>query len=395
MLARKGRFAWNGGILLVAVISLVFVIGSSWGLILPPTDKLRMGMGEMLLEECETEAEESCCQFHWEEDVEEDYQLASSVFTKLAFCDRENLNGNMKLWFPRCRNRQGEIDRISNAINANSHRLGGVLSSFQHWPDAPASVLHFTWSDGEVDGDKGYKKEGEEEVAAAITATEDYVENRLVRLGMCPYTRSMTSAAIGLKAFGVNEGPVVIRHAAHISDSSSTSTTPNAKFTSPAAAMAALFWQGVTELFERPEEEVATLLLLAPSVYDDNFEAFYKTCDDLIEQSVQMSSKTVGRVWFHPQYELSKVGYSTGGHTLPIDVVSGYMDEYLAEHTSLTRPNDDDFQRGHDGTRWTPHATINLLRASQLKKAKDNENRAKIYARNILQILDDEKNNKA
>jgi hypothetical protein len=101
-----------------------------------------------------------------------------------------------------------------------------------------------------------------------------------------------------------------------------------------------------------------------------------------------LSSASIGRVWFHPDYKLAEVGYSSGGHTLPLDIVSGYIDEYLEEHPGASRPSHEELLWGHDETRWTPHSTINLLRGSQLKKAQANENRFLVYARNILKLID-------
>lgn len=189
----------------------------------------------------------------------------------------------------------------------------------------------------------------------------------------------MSRAAIGLEELGIQQGPVVIRHAGNME---------TAKCTTPAAVMAALYWKGVCDIIDRPETEVATFLLLPPSVYDDDFAEFCCVCDELIEDSCVMVNGQVGRVWFHPQYNLEFVGESTPGHTVPLKVASQFMADYLKSHPGIKRPSNDDLAIGHDRCRQTPHATLNLLRAAQLKKAQDkNMNRCAIYAKNILAML--------
>jgi hypothetical protein len=361
------------------LLLLCVSVFTAQALILPPRDRMRMGLfeAECLEEECQ-EASDGA-RFYYEVDVDKDYQLGASVFTRIAQCNREPT----KIWLPSCLNRQGEIDRLTAVLNENCDRLGGVRASCEHWPEVPASVIDISW-DSDVD-ERVYAPEAPEVVQAAIKNTEDYVVNKVCKLNLCPYTKSMTRAAIGLEGVGVKEGPVVIRHAANAVESPSKA--------SPAAILTAMYWQGVKELIERPEDEVATLLLVAPACFDIDFEAFYKTCDNLIEKSVTLLSGSVGRVWFHPQYELAQIGYCTGGHTVPLHVVDQYMDDYLNEHPAVQRPAPEEIRRGHDQSRRTPHAIINLLRGPQLKKAKAKEKNHKfVYAKNILTLLEAELN---
>ena len=117
--------------------------------------------------------------------------------------------------------------------------------------------------------------------------------------------------------------------------------------------------------------------------------SFCKSCDNLIEKTVRLSPGSVGRVWFHPSYDLDKVGPSTGGHAPPVEEIEGLIDNYINTNPGLglDKPDFEDMTRAHDKTRWTPHATINLLRTSQLKAAKDKEDRGKVFARNIFSFL--------
>jgi len=346
------------------------------GLILPPADKIKMGMVDALQEEC-IDASGADFKYHWEIDVTDGYQLATTVFKRLAECDKEST----KIWLPAFLNRGGEVDTLVSALNSNSDRLGGLESTTQNWPEVPATVIEFTWKADfpyEI-----YEKESKVVVDSAVKATEAYVEKYLVKLGLCPFTQSVQRSAMGLESEGVKEGPVIIKHCAN---------TESSKSATPAAVMSAMYWEGVTEMIEMPENEVATHLLVAPSCYDDDFVAFTRCCDNLIEKTVKLSPGSVGRVWFHPNYDLQKVGRSIGGHAPPVEEIEGLIDNYIHINPNAgDKPDFVDMTRAHQKTRWTPHATINLLRTSQLKAAKDKEDRGKVFARNVFSILKGEK----
>eukprot|EP00592_Proboscia_alata_P022101 CAMPEP_0194421708 /NCGR_PEP_ID=MMETSP0176-20130528/20959_1 /TAXON_ID=216777 /ORGANISM="Proboscia alata, Strain PI-D3" /LENGTH=338 /DNA_ID=CAMNT_0039229999 /DNA_START=212 /DNA_END=1228 /DNA_ORIENTATION=- len=331
-----------------------------------------MGLKDELIEECEDTSYDDIFEPIMEFDVTEGYQLATSVFSHLAACDRKAT----QIWLPQFRNRGGEIERLTSVLNDNSDRLGGLFADFQHWPEVPASMVEFQWSD--ETNQQSYEKETPDETETAVRNTHDYVDNHLCGLGLCPFTKSMKRAAIGLDSVGVREGPVIVRHSADVISSTSTS---------PAAVTAAMYWQGVSEIIEQPETSVATHLLVAPKCYDDDFKSFFKTCDNLIEKTVILSPGSVGRVWFHPKYKLSEVGYTSGGHAPPLHEIDGLFDTYVAENPQAERPDEENMAKAHDKTRWTPHATINLLRAKQLKAATDNRNRARVFPRNILKLL--------
>lgn len=261
--------------------------------------------------------------------------------------------------------------------------IAGVDVQVKHWPDVPASCLEVSWPFRTEDMQL-YSRESDFEVEDAVKNTENYVDKTLAGLGLCPFTKSMSRSALGLEALGVQPGPVAIRHSAKISASPQTT---------PATVLAAMYWNGVAELLEKDETEAATFLLVAPETPYQDFEQFYKDCDNLIEKTNLLSPGSMGRVWFHPRYKLSEVGYQSGGHAPPMEEVEGLMDKYLDAHPGAERPSPEDMARAHDITRWTPHPTINLLRPKQLAMAKENdkrENRAKVYPRNVVRVLDAE-----
>jgi len=202
-------------------------------------------MVDMLEDECIDSSDGF--NYHWEIDCIEGYQLATSVFQRLAECDRKST----RIWLPSFLNRGGEIGVLVDAINSNSDRLGGLESTCEHWPDVPASVIDLTWKADYPF--QAYVKESTSQKNDAIAATEAYVDKFLVKLGLCPFTQSVHRSAMGLESVGVKEGPVIVKHCAD---------TESSKSATPAAVMAAMYWEGVTEIIERPEEEVRSIFLL-------------------------------------------------------------------------------------------------------------------------------------
>jgi hypothetical protein len=88
----------------------------------------------------------------------------------------------------------------------------------------------------------------------------------------------------------------------------------------------------VTELANVDERDVATLLIISPSIFDDDFIQFSAVFDQLIEPSVQAtgSEVLVGRALFHPKYQASLIGHDKviAGHALPAKLVEDFMKQY-------------------------------------------------------------------
>ncbi|GMH72803.1 hypothetical protein TrLO_g7010 [Triparma laevis f. longispina] len=350
------------------------------GLILPPEQKLKMGMGEQLKDECIDLAEDNDFRCIYAEEATKGHHVGKAIFNGMAEAGREQT----KIFLPAYVNFGGELERLMGVINTNSDILGGVLACVEHWPEVPASCVELVWPDPPAGS--FYEVEDSSVAESHVHDTEQYVDKTLSGLGLCPFTKSMRLSALGLENAGVQPGPVKIRHSALIGNLS--------KETAPAVAMAALYWGGVSDIIDRPEEEVATFLLVCPSIFND-FKTFFHACDNLIEKSnLLLSPPGVGRVWFHPEYKLADVGYQSGGHAPPLDEVNKLMDGYLTEHPGAEKPDAEGLARAHDKTQWTPHPTINLLRPRQLNIAKEvdiKEKRAKVYPRNVVRILEAEK----
>mmetsp|Transcript_20933 Transcript_20933/g.45250 ORF Transcript_20933/g.45250 Transcript_20933/m.45250 type:complete len:295 (+) Transcript_20933:213-1097(+) len=285
------------------------------------------------------------------------------------------------------------VSDLVKVIADNSLPLGGWAAQVEEWPKAPATGISLLCDPTNEDTRSTAQLAPSDDIDDAISSTEAWVENTLGRLGLCPYTASLRRAAIGLESFGVKEGPVVVRHSScsfvFDSESEKDDIFP---LPTDAAILAASFWQGVVDLATKPEDEIATFLIVAPSSYDDNFAGFVDTCDSLLEQSCKAvgADDIIGKAWFHPCYNSNIVGQDMilPGHALPATMVKEFVDKYYGDgHLDIAA-----VEVANDAVRHTPHATVNLLRRSQLRTSKEAEAVAGaktpnlIYARNVIRI---------
>jgi hypothetical protein len=352
-------------------------------LMMPPSARWSLGQQDGLQKDC-WQATEPDIAFSWENELDQcDYRLATRIFDILATGETTTL------WLPRL-NQAKSLDPLVRVLNKNAELLGGMQATTSAWPKTPATRIQISFQMETTSSEERSPSENDAPyiTAAAIQSTEKWVENKLCKMKLCPFTFSLKRAAVGLDVMGVQEGPIVIRYSGD-DDTSSTMTIP------PAILLARAVWHGVTELAETPESKVATLLIVAPPLYDSKFLEFSAVFDSLLEPSIQatVAEAIVGRAIFHPHYNSEQIGHTTilPGHALPAKMVEGFMNKYVqdnAEKLDLAS-----IARANDAVRWTPHATINLLRRSQLTAAKQAEATSAnkkpnwIYARNVLQIL--------
>jgi len=325
------------------------------------------------LQECK---DQSKGLFAWERTATEGYQVATALFKHIAAHDGSQMESTV--WFPECDNTK-LVEALSSILNSNSRRLGEVSAKVSTWPNVPATKIQLTWP-------PGFELREREKISSqsAVEATQRWVDKTLGRLRLCPHTISMEKAAIGLESSRIKEGPVVIRE--------SLSTYPSQI---AAASLAASFWDAITEIATVPEEDLATTLLLAPSSFDDDFVEFAAVCDELIEPTVQATKadSIVGRAWFHPMYDTESIGHTkiVAGHALPASMVEKFVRQIEDDV-----PDSELIVQANNAVRCSPHATINLLRRSQLIAAKEveaaspNKKPNSIYARNVLRILSDD-----
>ena len=300
------------------------------------------------------------------------------------------------------------VSELADIICDNSQRLGGWTGKVETWPDAPATGISLhrggTMNGEGCNDDRLPSSDTISEtnmISEAISNTEAWVDETLCKLGLCPYTASMRRAAVGLGPVGVKEGPVVVRHAL----SSSAVDGDSRVIASDAISLVSSFWRGVEDLATSPEEKVATFLIVAPPYYDTEFTEFIATCDGLLERTAKAvgADDVIGKAWFHPNYDSSLVGQDQilPGHALPATMVQRFVEEYYGDpdaartHPPVSLGDADAIARANDAVRHTPHATVNLLRRSQLQASKKAEaaltgTKVKpnfIYARNVVPLM--------
>ena len=132
---------------------------------------------------------------------------------------------------------------------------------------------------------------------------------------------------------------------------------------------------------------------------DNDFETFYDICDNLVQPIIEATASTdcIGRAWFHPKYDADQVGHDTviAGHAVPHKMVRQFI-ETINGPESMKNISANDLTSANNKVRMTPHATINILRRSQLNAAARYEKslgdkRPKpnsIYVRNALKLID-------
>ena len=386
-------------------------------LTLPPVVRLAVPRGEdALRRDCEahrapsSETADLCL---WERDATNGLEVAAALFRSIArsvvptapapeeSCPTISTT-TTTVWLPSA----GEdvstaVSDLCDVVNRNSARLGNVTASARFWPKAPATGIALTREEtfplrpaAPVPMESGVDVDG------AVRATKLWVDGTLGRMGLCPFTRSMSRAAVGLEGESVSEGPVVVHHACGVIGPSRPRGSDGFVPVPDAALLASAFWEGVLGLANLKESEVSTLLIVAPPSYDDDFVEFVGTCDELLEMASRAAGadEVIGKAWFHPRYETSTVGHSTvlPGHALPPDMVEGFVDRYFREGgvgVGGQRPCRSSISQANDEVRHTPHATVNLLRRTQLRAAKAAEAKSPVkrpnavYARNVLRII--------
>jgi hypothetical protein len=421
------------------------------GLVLtaPPNVRLALGQEQSLRRECEAstaaghQSGVSNMGFVWEPTIQNcNYELVTHIFDGMLAASRRinetaPYTTTTVIWLPKLSFKSDDsLHRLTRILNENKRRLGGFHVEAATWPQTPATRLTLSrpvvvrtdtsysdGSDGNSDSQHTTSRRIDNDsimsISSALAATEMWVQEKLCGMALCPYTSSLTRAAVGLEGVGVHEGPIQIRHSCLSEENASNLPAPLVfgnvinddqiqQPPPPALQLSLGFWKGVTELVTSREKDVATLLILAPRILDDDFVEFVAIFDDLLEPIVQVtgSDNEIGRALFHPLYSSFQIGHETvvAGHALPATMVEQFLDKYYYSSDQTDRsskdslaandkPTMEEISRANDAVRWTPHATINLLRRSQLNAAKESEavsaNKKPnlIYARNVIRML--------
>ena len=347
--------------------------------------------------------------FRWEPHLSESYEVANAIFDEVARISRQGYNNGSEkqlrivLSFPSMK-RPADLDNLTNVLQSDKCKqmLGLDDVYAEMYPISPSPYLSVTFATH----DNAEKEEvhcqdvsiGEDDdtsADSAISATKDWVNNFLGKYRLCPYTSSISRAAVGLSSVDVPVGGV------HVVDTGTAiNTIVDRDAITRATKLVASFWSEVNLLMKSTEEEWATSLVLCPE-YNADFESFADICDTVIEPTVAATRSTdvIGRAWFHPLYNADAIGHSgvIGGHAVPHKMVYGFMKTlYSSSNANDALVQYDELAMANDKVRQTPHATINILRRSQLNAAAEyekglGEKRPKansIYVRNVRRISD-------
>ena len=319
----------------------------------------------------------------WEPQITKSYEAAQVIFQEVA------QSGNKQssiISFP-CVTRPEDLDKLSSVLQSSKCKqllgLDSVLCEL--YPSSPAPYIHIKY-DRSVNRDV-LAEEYSGDTENAASATKSWLKDFLGKYRLCPYTSSASRAAVGLASVGVPVGGV------HIQVSEPTATATKA------ARLCDAFWTEVVTLMQSSQDEWATSLVVFPE-YDDDFQSFVEVCDDIIEPVVvaTQSTEVIGRAWFHPNYDADLVGHTDviAGHAVPHKMVEGFMNSLNLESGGGNGETIefDQLATSNNLVRHTPHATINILRRSQLNAAAEYEKglgarRPKpnsIYVRNAIRL---------
>ena len=349
---------------MLAAVALLACVARAWSP-LPPRARLALRQEDALRDECAAAAAGAS---RFEPRVEHNHEVAAVVLEAVARGD------DATLWFPGVED-AAVVAAVAGVVAANADALG-CSAAARRWPSAPAPGVALSPSGGEATRDMRDSTRASD--GAAVEASLRWVDDTLGALRLCPYTRGRARGAVGLEGVGVASGPV------------------RAVAAAPGAAnLAAAFFRAVGDLAATPERDLATTLLVSPA-YDGDFLGFVGVCDGVVEPLVAATgaAAVVGRAWFHPSYEAAAVGHDAlkPGHALPSAVVRPFVEKYGAGDP----PSDDALAAANDAVRRSPHATINLLRRSQLDAAQrleaalppERRRPNRVYAANVQTFLD-------
>jgi len=353
-----------------------------------PKNRVKKGPEEtaLLQQSLEKHCNKNDALIRWEPQITESYEAAQVIFQEVA------QSGNKRrclVSFPSL-TRPADLDKLSTVLQSSKCKqlLGLDSVECELYPSSPAPYIHIKF-DGSVSGDAmaGHHSDVTENAASA---TKGWLKEFLGKYRLCPYTSSASRAAVGLASVGVPVGEV------HIQVTEPTTSSSSA---TKAARIVDAFWTEVVTLMQSSQDEWATSLVVFPE-YDDEFELFVEVCDGIIEPTVvaTQSTEVIGRAWFHPYYDADLVGHTDviAGHAVPHKMVEGFMNSLNLESGSGKGETIEfeELAASNNLVRHTPHATINILRRSQLKAAAEYEKGLgakqpkpnSIYVRNAIRL---------
>lgn len=355
-----------------------------------PKNRVKKGPEETFL--LQQSLEEHCIKndasIRWEPQITESYEAAQVIFQEVA---QSGNKSSCLISFP-CVTRPADLEKLSSVLKTSKCKqlLGLDSVECELYPSSPAPYIHIKFDKSVINDDvmaEGYAGDTEN----AVSATKTWLKEFLGKYRLCPYTSSASRAAVGLASVGVPIGGVHIQVSEPATYASGSTTK--------AARIVDAFWTEVVTLTQSSQNEWATSLVVVPE-YDDDFQSFVEVCDGIIEPAVVATQATevIGRAWFHPHYDADIVGHTDviAAHAVPHKMVEGFMNS-LNHESGIENGETIEYEElatANNLVRRTKHATINILRRSQLDAAAEYEKglgakRPKpnsIYVRNAIRL---------
>ena len=348
----------------------------------------------------------------WEPYLKESYDVADAIFEEVLRVSRDKchvdtssaLLSSVVISFPSM-SRPNDLEKISAVLQSDKcKKMLGLEDTFAEvYPLSPAPYIRLIFSPLTTDEKSKIDPNAipDDSHSRALFNTEKWVNSFLGKYRLCPYTSSVTRAAVGLSSVGVPVGRVHVKVACTNIKGQANAYDENLDVVK-AAQLVSAFWSETVNLLNSTQEEWATSLIVFPE-YDEDFDSFVDVCDSIIEPTVVATQSTdfIGRAWFHPQYDADVVGHSDviAGHAIPHKMVKEFMRSLYASSESESQnilECDELLVKANNRVRQTPHATINILRRSQLTAAEKYEKglggkRPKpnsIYVRNAMRLAE-------
>jgi len=231
----------------------------------------------------------------WYPNSEEGYEVCNVIFQEVERVVSQDDNNDDKrqsiiLSFPSMK-RQDDLEKLAQVLKSEKCKeLLCIENAFAElYPSSPSPYLHIAFctnfnAKSEVVVNEKVPKITE------VRATKDWVNNFLGKFRLCPYTSSVSRAAVGLSSVGVPVGGV------HVVKANSTDLNEDNIKSLRAAKLVSAFWSEVVTLMQSKQDEWATSLVICPE-YDTDFKSFVDVCDSIIEPTVvaTQSTKFIGR----------------------------------------------------------------------------------------------------
>jgi len=237
--------------------------------------------------------------------MEEGYEVANAIFQeveRVVSQDNDDKCRSILLSFPSMK-RQDDLEKLAQVLKSDKCKELFCIENgcAELYPSSPSPYLHITFCTNVnaksevVDYEEVPKAKVRED--PSLLATKEWVNNFLGKFRLCPYTSSVSRAAVGLSSVGVPIGGV------HVVKVDSTDPNVDKVKSQRAIKLVSAFWSEVVTLMQSNQDEWATSLVICPE-YDTDFKSFADVCDSIIEPTVVATQSTefIGRAWFHPLY---------------------------------------------------------------------------------------------